>query len=237
MARIRDVKSGAIRGLESLNSAARHTGYPLNIRSSEKFYRIELDFRYAQRLDSLARPVSAQVAVAVRRRFSVDLDGFSREIDQPHFGDAVARIKRYFDSAVVGERSVRHFDQQMNIFRTRVGVEVTPVRYDGEIRLRFGLALETDRVPHSYDRGAPLDKKPGQSADGFRVSSFDRRHIDDLSLDEFQSIVFRENSGVSHAVVFVDRDAMAPREFMGINIHEVSSVVNDNREFCTFLPL
>src|SRR6266540_5440455 len=45
---------------------------------------------------------------------------------------------------------------------------------------------------------------------GAGVAAADRRHLDDLALDELDPIVFTKNPGLAHPVVFIEREASAP---------------------------
>jgi hypothetical protein len=72
-------------------------------------------------------------------------------------------------------------------------------------------------APHHWLRSTSeglvsMARRAGRNAaiDDTAMFRADRRHVDDLSLDQLDACVRREHADLGHAVVLVDRDAVPP---------------------------
>src|SRR6266508_6629821 len=72
---------------------------------------------------------------------------------------------------------------------------------------------------------------------GAGVAAADRRHLDDLALDELDPIVFAKNPGLAHPVVFIEREASAPERdrhgILSVDHLALPPCVRQCREFDT----
>jgi hypothetical protein len=62
-------------------------------------------------------------------------------------------------------------------------------------------------TPHDRSAAQPRREQmvnPGHSG---RVDASDRRHLDDLALDELDPVVLAEDAGLAHPVIFIQREA------------------------------
>jgi hypothetical protein len=53
------------------------------------------------------------------------------------------------------------------------------------------------------------------------LSGADWRHVDDLSLDQLHPGIRRQDTGLCHALIFLDGDEMATRPLIGGSVHNV----------------
>ena len=80
-----------------------------------------------------------------------------------------------------------------------------------QIGLRLGSGLDDHRVL-GRDHGAiaePCDEQPGGVDHTAGVPRADRRHLDDLALDQLDPLARMEDADLRHTVVFLDREQSA----------------------------
>src|SRR6185295_7091053 len=145
----------------------------------------------------------------------MDLEPARVEVDQPRLGNARPGVERKLRPPIVGERAVRDLHQQADVGRLRMAgrVKVRPGREQHHVGLRLGLEPDQEQrisTPHDSpieeaDREQMLDPR-----DRRRVGAADRRHLDDLALDELDPVVLAEDAGLAHAVILIEREAPAP---------------------------
>jgi hypothetical protein len=58
-----------------------------------------------------------------------------------------------------------------------------------------------------------------QLGDRAGVQLSDRRHVDDLTVDQLDAIIRPEDPDLGHAVVVLDREAVAARQVCGRAVH------------------
>ena len=81
-----------------------------------------------------------------------------------------------------------------------------------QVRLRLVVGVEAQRVPDSDDRhvvGDRAHEEAGEEVSRAGVRAADRGHVDDLPLDQLDTILGPQDSGLGHAVVGVDVEAVA----------------------------
>ena len=157
------------------------------------------------------QPISASElpgrAISQRHGVSEHVDALVLQIHEPGFLDAGPRIERDFDVSIVFEGRIRDFDHEDDITRRgmRGRIEVGSCSQYRKIRLRFGVRVE----PHgtlSSDNPLPgkrLVQQDVQPVHTRRVMAADRRHLDDLAVDQLHAVVVAKDAGLRHAVIFV----------------------------------
>ncbi len=145
------------------------------------------------------------------------LDHVGREIYQPGFSNARAGVQRKLDVAVGSSRSVRDLDHQENISgsRMRRPIAVGPRPEQRHIGLGFPPCPQDQRILHPHDSRVsyPPRQQRGQSVDATRVFRTDRRHLDDLPVEQFDSVVLVQNAQLCQAVVVVHRERALEQSF------------------------
>ena len=124
-------------------------------------------------------------------------------------------IEWHLRAEVVGEARVRNLDHEQHVGRSRMGrhVEVGPGPQDCDVRLGLADVVEPQRVlaPHDPHRPETLAKMRRQSCDDCRMQHSDRRHVDDLPIDEFHAVVGTEDARFAHPMKRVHRNQMTRR--------------------------
>ncbi len=147
------------------------------------------------------------------RGLSADLDRLAFEIDDPEFGDCCARVEASLDTSIIIERRLGHLDNQQHIVGAgmRTAVEIRSRRQERDIWLWLGVGWDPRRVLCPDD--CPIADSSHEQARETRharcMTRADRGHLDDLSVDELDAVVLREDAGLTHAVVFVESEPAA----------------------------
>ena len=143
----------------------------------------ETPTRGTQSLDADIAP--AVPRVGRRLRLAMDLEGVSREIDDPALGDAGARVEAHLVFAIDPVRTVGDLDDQDRRRWVRVTVVARIAAYDGDVRLHLGSFVECDRqlrvdLPGVAQRSPQRRQHapdPGRVATALRLA--DHRHAVD----------------------------------------------------------
>ena len=87
-------------------------------------------------------------------------------------------------------------------------VEVRPRVEQHQVGLGLAQVAEPQRVPdrHHDTVANRLRKQTVEPVDNPRVRRADGRHLKDLTLEEFQTQIRGEDSGLAHAVVLLDSE-------------------------------
>src|SRR6266550_2445856 len=84
-----------------------------------------------------------------------------------------------------------------------------------DVGLRFPPRPEDHRVLHPHDRRVPYPprQQPGEGIDARRMLRPDRRHLDDLPVEQFDAVVLVQDAQLGHAVVVVHREGTLEQSF------------------------
>jgi hypothetical protein len=106
-------------------------------------------------------------------------------------------------------------------------VVVTPESQQPKIGLRLGQVTCPDGVLDLNDglAGKVPREQRVETVDAACVRASDGVHPDDLAVNEFDAIVFAEDSGLSHPVVLLDREQPG----LGSNDHIAPCMVSEQR--------
>ncbi len=84
--------------------------------------------------------------VAGGRGLAEDLDALSCQVDQLDLRNPMAGIEGNLNIPVVVERGIGDFDQQQNVLRAGVDVDIPAILNDRHVWLRLVVVIEADRV-------------------------------------------------------------------------------------------
>jgi hypothetical protein len=116
--------------------------------------------------------------------------------------------------SVIAERGVGHLDEQQDVLRPGMSppVALWPQPKQHDIRLRLCVRRYLDRVLRPHD--CPVSHLPGQALSQARngpgMRRPDRRHVDDLAVNELDPVVLVEDAELTHPVILVQREPPAP---------------------------
>jgi len=148
-------------------------------------------------------------AVVLVGRISVDQNPRLFEVDQPDLGDARPGVERNLDQTIDAQGGVGNFHEEQDVLGGRAagGVEVGAGAQQDEIRLGLRAFVEPHRILRA-DLGMmsqSLRKKGYQAFHRRGVPRANWAHLDDLAVEELHAVVFTENPGLPHTLIFVDR--------------------------------
>lgn len=169
---------------------------------------VDAQARDCLRLDRLPASDNSHRLVLVIERLRVNLNSIFRRISQPNFGDARPRIKRQLDLSIIFDGRVRHFDNQQHIRSCRMasGIKIISCSKEGEVWLRRRELINVNRVLDADNHLLPDRpiQKSIETFDACRMSAPDGTHLDDLTFDQLHAIIFGQDAGLSHALIFVN---------------------------------
>jgi hypothetical protein len=136
-------------------------------------------------------------------------------VDHPDLGNIVRRIERHPHAEVECQARVCHLDDQHDVGRPRVGraVEILPRLEDPDVGLRLAHIIEGEGILHPEQcdsSDARLEKLRDRTHERC-VHAADGRHVDDLSVDQFDPVLGRENPRLAHPPVVGHGEAMPRR--------------------------
>ena len=150
-----------------------------------------------------------RLLVAAGGRRTVDFDDPFIQEDEPDLWDAGAGVKGQFDFPVVVGGGVGHFDQEDDVFRAGMGdgVKVRAVFEQGQVGLRLLFVSQLHRILDADDSPLPRScrEEAGKAVNAGGVPAANRTHFDQLPVNEFNPIVFAQDAGLGHPVVFRNR--------------------------------
>jgi MFS family permease len=173
----------------------------------------EADVGERERRHRLAGPVPRHAGIAVGARLPVDLDRAVHRQAEPELCDAGPGIEARLDEPVEADGRVGHLDRQQDV----LGGGKLPAVGDGpwpqqdQIRLRLRAGPDDHGVLRRDDGAVaePGEEQPVGVDHTAGVSRTDRRHLDDLTLDQLDALVRTEDAGLRHAVVLLHTEQPA----------------------------
>lgn len=154
----------------------------------------------------------------------MDMHDITVQIDEPDLHNAGMTVARDLHGAVGIRRRVRHFDQKEDIGGSRqlCAVFVRARRKDGHIRIQLGPLTQLNRILDTDDSLSAqlLSQQRGQPHDTEGMPWSDRRHFNDVAIDEFDAIVFRQNARVCHPVKLVHAEGSTAKWESHKNVDE-----------------
>lgn len=135
------------------------------------------------------------------------LDPAGAQINQPRLFDAMPSIQRQLRFSIIFRGGIRNFHDEKHVVRLGMArcVEVWTRPQYREIRLRLGVRAEMDRILDTEDDlvcGFQRQKEFQEAFDHRGTETSDRGHLNDLPFDQLDAVVFAENAGPGHLVVF-----------------------------------
>lgn len=145
------------------------------------------------------------------------------EIDDPVLRDAVPCIQTRLVFEVVPQRRVADFDQEQDVLGGRMPVAICIGGAPNERKIQLGLGARHEthwRLNADFQRvvGCP-NQHSREQCDHCRVLAADRRHVDDFSLDQFRTIVGRQQADFRHPLVVMNGEPMRPRPAFAFATH------------------
>ena len=145
----------------------------------------------------------------------MDLEPAIDQVEDPVVGEAGTRVERRLVAAVVRERGLGHLDDEDGrVWMFREMLARAPAD-DGDIRLRFVVEVDRQRVLHANGVFVAEDAAQdlGAEIDRAGVDGALRTHGDDPPADELEVLVFAEDPRTDHVLV------VPPREVARLTLH------------------
>ncbi len=150
--------------------------------------------------------------VVLTRRVGKDVHHVLDQVDDPDFAHAGSGVSAQLRAAVGLDRALGYLDHQQGIRRQRQAFRIPGVRsaQQHDVRLRFGVRPQFDRILHVHDGAAGKLARQQRVQRTHRecVRRTDRRHRDQHAVEQFDPLVGVEHAGFAHAVVLVEADAV-----------------------------
>ena len=140
-------------------------------------------------------------------RVGVACDDVDVQVDQPVLGNTKTRVEFGLHRAVVADRRLGDLDDQQDIGQARVrrGIEVGARTQQGDIGLGLVEEIEPDGVLRTNDGAlaGTRDEVVKEPGDDCRVPGPATHLGHHLAVDELDAIVFAQDAGLAHLLVFV----------------------------------
>ncbi len=154
------------------------------------------------------------VRVAIRAGIGIHGDGDGLHVHQPRLGNAGPAVSRHLLQPAVAQGRVGYFGDEEDIagLGMTIGVEARAAPRHHEIRLRFRVVVQSNRILDTYVRlaGQACDDQFVQTAHEPCMKCTDRRHCDDLSIEQLHPIFRGEDPRFAHPRELVDGEAVPP---------------------------
>jgi hypothetical protein len=191
--------------------------WPVRTSGREELADLDMNLGQGEARDALLLPCDGSRPVCPLGRVAQDVDGPRVDINHPDLRNAGARVEARLGAEVEGERRVGDFDDEKH-FRgggMRARVIVGPAPEEREIRLGHRAIRDHGWILDGHDDAvaAALNEELVQLLDASRMRTSDRRHLDDLPVDQLQPRIGWEYSRLAHAEVLLGADRVLLRVF------------------------
>ena len=148
-------------------------------------------------------------------RFTIDQQHIVLEVFNPYFWNAGRGIMGKFDIPVITKRGIGNLNHEQNILAPNAfcAVRILARLQQNDVWLRFSVFGQPNRILNADDDLSA--KSSSESGDSSiyapSMPATDRAHLDDLAVDELDSVLWTKNASFRHSVVVINSEQLLCR--------------------------